>query len=112
MPAGNPFADGSATHQSPEALVRYSFAALEAWAAEKATPRRQDETPIEFAERLSAERPAFEDDARQFALLYARLAYARRRLTDASKPQVERFWDALERAGEEAALSDASEMRR
>ena len=58
----NPFADGTATRQSPEALVRYSFAALEAWAYEQDLPRRDDETPLEFAHRLGESMPRVEDE--------------------------------------------------
>src|SRR5207237_6694670 len=75
----NPFADGSAAGQSPEELVCYSFTALEAWACERDLSRRIDETPLEFADRLSERVPALGANAQQLALLYARLAYARRR---------------------------------
>ena len=54
----NPFADGSAAGRSPDDLVRYSFAALEAWAFEHDLPRRPDETPLEFADRVGADVPA------------------------------------------------------
>jgi hypothetical protein len=92
----NPFADGSAAGKSPDALVRYSFAALEAWAFERDLPRRPDETPLEFAERVGAEVEALAADAGQLTALYARLAYAGRRLPEASRAPVEAFWRALE----------------
>ncbi len=92
----NPFADGSAAGRSPDALVRYSFAALEAWAFQRDLPRRPDETPLEFAERVGAGVAALAADARQLTGLYARLAYAGRRLPEASRATVEAFWRALE----------------
>jgi hypothetical protein len=92
----NPFADGSAAGRSPDALVRYSFAALEAWAFERDLPRRTDETPLEFADRVGVEVPAIADDSQRLTGLYARLAYAGRRLPEASREPVEAFWRALE----------------
>jgi hypothetical protein len=92
----NPFADGSAAGRSPDALVRYSFAALEAWAFERDLPRRTDETPLEFADRVGAEVPTMADDSQRLTGLYARLAYAGRRLPEASREPVEAFWRALE----------------
>jgi len=76
--------------------VKYSFAALEAWAFERDLPRRQDETPLEFADRVGAEVPAVEKDAQQLTGLYARLAYAGKRLPETSRSQVEAFWQTLE----------------
>jgi hypothetical protein len=93
----NPFADGSAAGRSPEDLVRYSFTALEAWAFEHDRPRRIDETPLEYATRLGGEVPALEADVQGLAALYARLAYARRRLPESCRGQVEQFWRVLER---------------
>jgi hypothetical protein len=100
----NPFADGSAAGQSPDELVCYSFTALEAWASERNLSRRIDETPLEFADRLSELVPALGANAQQLAILYARLAYARRRLPDACRSQVEQFWLRLE-AMQEQPLS-------
>jgi hypothetical protein len=97
----NPFVDGSAC-QSPEALVRYSFAALEAWAYEQDLARRDDETPLEFAHRLGESVPRVEDESRQLAGLYVRMAYARRRLPDTCRPIVEQFWRRLDGAAPRA----------
>jgi hypothetical protein len=94
----NPFADGTAAGQSPEALVRYSFAALEAWAYEQDFARRDDETPLEFAHRLGELVPRVEDETRQLAGLYVRIAYARRRLPESCRPTVEQFWRRLANA--------------
>jgi hypothetical protein len=99
----NPFSDGSAAARSPEELVRYSFAALEAWAYEHDLPRRDDETPLEFAARLGSVVTALEAGAGQLATLYAQWAYARRRLPEASRSQIEHFWQSLEAAHEQPA---------
>jgi len=92
----NPFTDGSAQRKSADALVRYSFAALEAWAFEQALARRTDETPFEFAERVGIAAPPMATDSNTLAGLYARLAYARQKLPPESRFQIERFWQVLQ----------------
>ena len=97
----NPFDDGSAAGQSPDDLVRYSFLALEAWAFERNLARRPDETPLEFAYRLGREIPPLERDAQRLTVLYARLAYARRRLPEGSRDVIREFWTQLELVAEQ-----------
>ncbi len=72
----NPFADGTAEGRSVEELVTYSFAALEALAADRNHGRRSDETPLEFSARLANTFVSLEDGPRQIAILVVRLAYA------------------------------------
>ena len=50
----DPFAAGQAAGWPPEELVRYSFAALEAWAAEHGHPRQAEQTPHEFARSIAS----------------------------------------------------------
>src|SRR5581483_6373164 len=94
----NPFVTGA--QLSPEEVVRYSFEALEAFAQERELARGQDETPLEFAERLGAELPALEADVRRLAVLYARAAYARGRLSEESVLPLRQFWDKLDSASQ------------
>jgi hypothetical protein len=93
----NPFADGTAGQRSPEELVRYSFEALEAWAWEHGLGRQEDDTPLEFAERVAFETPGLENSGRRLAALYARAAYARGRLADSCQGAVRQFWQDLEK---------------
>jgi hypothetical protein len=97
----DPFETGEAEGMSPEALVRYSFEALEAWAAERKVGRQAGETPLEFAERLSGEYPAVEADVRRLTNLVAGLAYARERIDPECRDDLRQFWltivDAVER---------------
>src|SRR5207253_1651950 len=44
----NPFLNDAGRDMSPEELVRYTFAAIESWAAERDVGRHRDETPLEF----------------------------------------------------------------
>jgi hypothetical protein len=89
----NPFEGGPGG--SPEEIVRYSFEALEAWGYERGVGRSDDDTPLEFAERVAEEKPALAADARRLAALYARAAYARGRLPASATDSLRRFWDRL-----------------
>ena len=97
----DPFATGEAEGMSPEVLVRYSFAALEAWAAERKLARQVGETALEFTERLGGEFPAVEADVRRLANLVAGLAYAREGIDPDCRDELREFWrtlvDAVER---------------
>jgi hypothetical protein len=92
----NPFLSGNAERQSLEKLIRYSFEAMEAWAWEHDLGRQADETPLEFAERIGSELPAFEAEARQLANLYARVLYARDKLPISAREALRQFWERLE----------------
>lgn len=91
----NPFADGTESGRSVEELVRYSFQALEAWAADREQPRHADETPIEFAQRLGQEFDWLHADARRLAILVARMAYSPERLPKEARQTLDTFWDRL-----------------
>jgi hypothetical protein len=103
----NPFDTGAAASQSPGELVKYSFAALEAWAWEHERGRDPQETPLEFAARLAKEHQSLETGAPRLAGLYARLAYARGALPEASRAHVEEFWRQLESAHFESRQGSA-----
>jgi hypothetical protein len=92
----NPFEDGSAEGQSPQELVRYSFAALQAWAFEQGMGRQPDETPLEFAGRLGEELPAFETEAQRISLLLVRVEYGQGRLPANAVAHVQEFWKKLD----------------
>jgi hypothetical protein len=80
--------------------VRYTFAALEAWARERDLGRRDDETAMEFARRLGEEVPALETEANKLADLHARAEYAREKLPENTAAVLELFWQQLERVVE------------
>ena len=93
----NPFDTGAADRWKARELVRYTFAALQAWARERDLGRQDGETPLEFSERVAGEVPALEAELRQLAALYARAAYARGALPGNTVEVVRRFWERLER---------------
>lgn len=89
--------------------MKYSFAALEAWAWEHEQGRDPQETPLEFAGRLAKEHQSLETSAPRLAGLYARLAYARGALPEASRAHVEEFWRQLEAAHFESMQTSVAE---
>ncbi len=91
----NPFAGGRNDMAVPE-LIRYTFAAVQAWARERDLGRHPGETPLEFAERVGMEVPALEADLRRLANLYARAVYARGGLPGNSVEVLRQFWQRLE----------------
>jgi hypothetical protein len=101
----DPFADGTAEGRSVEELVAYSFAALEAWAADRNHPRRPDETALEFASRLSNTFPSLAGEPHALALLVVRLAYAIGTLPLDARDVMERVWDRLTAAMTAAAAA-------
>ncbi len=97
----DPFQDGRASRMSSRQLVRYTFAALEAWARERHLERRKGETPLEFVERLSEDLPALEADVQRLAQLHARAEYAPGGMPNATADIVRRFWERLETVAEQ-----------
>jgi hypothetical protein len=61
---------------SPAEVVRYTFAALEAWGRENGCPRAIGQTPHEFAAAIGDVDRTLAREAAQLAELYARMAYA------------------------------------
>jgi hypothetical protein len=97
----NPFEDGSAGRMSAAELVRYTFAAVQAWARERGMARQPGETALEFVARVGNELPALEDGLRRLVMLYGRAAYARGPLPAGSDEAVRAFWDRLEVVSEQ-----------
>jgi hypothetical protein len=93
----NPFETGRADALSARELVRYTFAALEAWAREHDLGRRPGETAQELAERVAGEVPALEAEVRRLAALYARAAYGPGGMPANTAEVVRAFWGRLER---------------
>ena len=101
----NPFDSGKAARMPPRELVRFTFAALEAWARERDLGRREDETAMEFVQRIAEEVPALENEGQRLANLHARAEYAREGLPANTVDVVRAFWQRLER------VVDASHVR-
>jgi hypothetical protein len=96
----NPFDGGRSRMAVPE-LIRYTFAAVQAWARERDLGRQPGETPSEFAQRVGMEVPALEADLNRLAVLYARAVYARGGLPGNSVEVLRHFWQRLEAVAEQ-----------
>jgi hypothetical protein len=92
----NPFLDGRAEEMTSSEVVRYSFEALEAWAAERECSRGPQETPIEFTDRLADEASSLGKEAQRLGSLYARVLYARGGLPPDWRGAIEEFWQQLD----------------
>ncbi|MEN6407040.1 MAG: DUF4129 domain-containing protein [Thermoguttaceae bacterium] len=89
----DPFATGLADRWSPAELVRYSFEALEAWAADHGCPRPSDQTPHEFARLLSTQFPkTLTEDVSRLADWYCQAAYAQNAMPKAETTCMARLW--------------------
>ncbi len=91
----DPFASGTADRCSPDELVRYTFAALEAWAREHGWARGPDQTPHEFAQDLGTRVHALAQDVRRLADLYCRVAYARESVPRKRVAPLKQLWQEL-----------------
>jgi hypothetical protein len=91
----DPFAAGWAERWSPDELLRYSFAALEAWAREHGCPRVPEQTPHEFAEGVADRSKHLGRHCRKMADLYSRAAYAPGTLPAGSVAPLREFWQQL-----------------
>jgi len=98
---GNPFLDGRGERRPVKEIVKYTFAALQAWAREHNVERRPAETPLEFAGRLGEEFPGLEADVRRFTILYARSVYDYGPLPANALDVVRQFWKRLKTAAEQ-----------
>ena len=91
----DPFATGMASRYSPDELVKYTFEAVEAWARENGLPRGPEQTPHEFARRLSAAAQSLEGNSRRLADLYCYVAYAPGRLRSEGTKPLAQLWQEL-----------------
>jgi hypothetical protein len=100
----NPF-EHLSDFESSEAVVRYSFDALQAWAYEEQLGRVPDETPLEFTARLGVERPELAKTSRRLAEIYSQVTYAKAKVGPSGLACVREFWDSLSsRAAAEAVV--------
>jgi hypothetical protein len=91
----DPFESGAAGRWTARELVRYTFAALEAWARERDLGRQDGETALEFCERLAQADPSLAADVRRLASLFARAAYAPGGMPANTTDAVRTFWQRL-----------------
>lgn len=92
----NPFDDGTATSRPLPDLIRYSYRALESFAADHEWGRTPGETPREFAVRLREEMPQLEN-VEGLTSLMNRVAYSPRPLPADALATVKAAWAEMDR---------------
>jgi hypothetical protein len=88
----NPFAGGR-PDRAPAEIVRYTFAAAEAWGAERLQDRHPDETPEEYLERLKPTLP--QAPWPLLAKLYNQVAYANQRPRPEQVQPLAKLWQQM-----------------
>jgi len=91
----DPFVTGRAARYTTEQLVCYTFAALEAWGREHGCARAPDQTPLEYAQRLTGRYAALGPDTRLLAELYCQLVYGRQPIAVERRANLRRLWQHL-----------------
>jgi hypothetical protein len=92
----NPFLDGRAQRASTDELVKYTFAALEAWAYEHGEAHRAEETPLEFTTRIAATFAPLSAESTRLGAWLARTLYARQLPPSEAKPTLESLWQKMQ----------------
>lgn len=91
----NPFQDPAWKGKPLEEWIRYSFAALEAWAAEQGSQRREEQTPGEFATMLENEHQELASTVRPTADLYGQVAYGSGKAPRETLEILRKLWERL-----------------
>jgi hypothetical protein len=82
----------------PEELVRYTFAAFEAWANDRGKPRDLDCTPQEFVRIVLPPENEMQAEARRLARLYSEAAYAGARTPREAAGELRELWQQMRAA--------------
>ncbi|MGE0757130.1 MAG: DUF4129 domain-containing protein, partial [Pirellulaceae bacterium] len=91
----DPFVSGMVNRVPPGEVVRYTFAAVEAWGREQGIPRQPEQTPFEYVLTVAHHQAALAKDAALLGELYGRCAYGREPVTRPSIDPLRRLWTHL-----------------
>jgi hypothetical protein len=91
----DPFLTGQHGQMPPEELVRYTFAAFEAWANDRGRPRTPDCTPLELMTAAVEPKTPLHSEARKLVRLYGELAYASRRVPRQAADELREIWQLM-----------------
>ncbi|HEY2415408.1 MAG TPA: DUF4129 domain-containing protein [Pirellulaceae bacterium] len=95
----DPFLSGQQGQMPPEELVRYTFAAFEAWANDRGRPRTPDCTPLELLSAAVEPKTPLHNEARKLVRLYGELAYASRRVPRQAADDLREVWLLMRSTG-------------
>jgi hypothetical protein len=102
----DPFATGRHRQMPPEELVRYTFAAFEAWANDRGCPRSADRTPSELIRSALADADPMFDDARRMVRYYGEAAYGSGRISRQSVDELQALWRSMREARQPVTAGD------
>jgi hypothetical protein len=91
----DPFASGQHGQIPPEELVRYTFAAFEAWANDRGRPRAPDCTPMELVGIAVEPKTPLAAEARKLVRLYGEVAYASWRVPRGAAEELRGIWQLM-----------------
>jgi hypothetical protein len=91
----DPFARGQQSNLPPEELVRYTFAAFEAWASDRGSTRSPDCTPQEFVGMVVEPQTPMHAEARRLVSLYSQVAYASKRVPREAANDLRALWQLM-----------------
>ncbi len=91
----NPFSTGLKGWQAPQ-VVTHTFAALEAWAAQRGRVRAADQTAEEFARSLVAHEPELDRHPLQAASMLDRVMFAGWQPTQQEVANLKQLWDRMD----------------
>jgi hypothetical protein len=91
----DPFLTGQQGQMPPEELVRYTFAAFEAWANDRGRPRTPDCTPQELIHAAVEPKTPLHAEARKLVRMYGELAYASRRVPRQAADELREVWQLM-----------------
>jgi len=91
----NPFEDPARRKSPPEAIIRYTAAALQSWAAEQGQSRQPDETPQEFIVRLGHEFPSLDEPGFTTIQLWQQVLYSVRPIEPEQLNAVRELWKVM-----------------
>jgi hypothetical protein len=94
LPA-NPFQTGTASQMPLAELVRYSFDALQRWAQARGFTLAENETPIEFAERLAERERVLTREILLLASYYSHVVYANQTPPEESREILKQLWSTI-----------------
>jgi hypothetical protein len=105
----DPFLTDEHRRQSPEELVRYTFAAFEAWARDRGRPRTPDCTPQELINLAVDPKTAMYEETRRLVRMYGELAYGSRRIPREATNALRTVWQLMQSTHSAGAIVAAQQ---